>query len=86
MNTNAITPIQVRSPCIKVCEMNPEVGLCRGCFRTQDERDWWVAYSNDQRREVLRRCEQRAEAFKNGEKVFAPCMGGVQSVKKSATS
>ena len=86
MNNKAISPIPVRSPCIKVCEMMPEVGLCRGCFRTQDERDWWVAYNDDQRREVLRRCDQRGEALKKGEKTFAPCMGVVLSSKKSATS
>lgn len=84
MSTNAITPVEVRSPCVNVCEMNPEIGLCRGCHRTQIERDWWVAYGDDQRREVLRRCAQRAEAVISGETVFAPCMGVVQSVRKTA--
>ena len=58
------TPTPVRSPCIKVCEMDDAVGLCKGCMRTQDERDWWVAYSDAQQREVLLRCVQRRVALR----------------------
>ena len=29
----------MRSPCVKVCEIDPATQLCRGCFRTQEERD-----------------------------------------------
>ena len=39
-----LTPTPVRSPCVKVCEMDEAVGLCKGCYRNQDEREWWVAY------------------------------------------
>ncbi|WP_310449386.1 DUF1289 domain-containing protein [Sulfuritalea sp.] len=56
---NFIAPPPVRSPCVEVCELDPEKGLCRGSYRTQDERDWWVAYSNVQQRDVQQRCEQR---------------------------
>ena len=66
----ALTPTPVRSPCVKVCEMDEAVGLCKGCFRTQDERDWWVAYTDAQQREVLRRCE------------LAPNMGPVEPKRK----
>ena len=45
---NATTPIAVRSPCVKVCQMDPVTQLCLGCCRTQEERDWWVAYSDAQ--------------------------------------
>jgi hypothetical protein len=27
----------VPSPCISLCEMAPDTGLCRGCLRTLDE-------------------------------------------------
>ncbi|MCO5098829.1 MAG: DUF1289 domain-containing protein [Rhodocyclaceae bacterium] len=70
------TPTAVRSPCVKVCEMDEAVGLCKGCFRTQDERDWWVAYTDDQQREVLRRCEQRRVAVSQGNGApLPPSMG-----------
>ena len=71
-----LTPTPVRSPCVKVCEMDEAIGLCKGCFRTQDERDWCVAYTDDQQREVLRRCEQRREAVcQEGGAPLPPSMG-----------
>ena len=78
----AFTPTPVRSPCVKVCEMDEAVGLCKGCCRTQDERDWWVAYTDEQQREVLRRCEQRREALHEGRGDLAPSMGPVEPKRK----
>ncbi|HET7200614.1 MAG TPA: DUF1289 domain-containing protein [Burkholderiales bacterium] len=43
----------VPSPCNNVCRMNPDTGLCEGCFRTLDEIAAWSALSGDQKREVL---------------------------------
>ena len=79
---NIRTPIPVRSPCVKVCELDPATGLCRGCCRTQDERDWWVAYSSEQQRDVLQRCEQRREVLASGQGELAPNMGIVESRRK----
>ena len=79
---SAFTPTPVRSPCVKVCELDPANGLCRGCLRTQDERDWWVAYSAEQQREVLNRCEQRREVLVTGNGELAPSMGIVESKRK----
>lgn len=81
--SSAATPMPVRSPCVKVCEMDPATQLCRGCCRTQEERDWWVAYSDGQQREVLRRCEQRREVLAGGAGEPAPSMGIVESRRKS---
>ena len=79
---NATTPIAVRSPCVKVCQMDPVTQLCLGCCRTQEERDWWVAYSDAQQREVLLRCEQRREALREGRGDLAPSMGPVEPKQK----
>lgn len=57
--------------------------LCRGCCRTQEERDWWVAYTDEQQREVLRRCEQRSAVLADGTGELAPSMGIVESRRKS---
>jgi predicted Fe-S protein YdhL (DUF1289 family) len=46
--TASATPTAVRAPCVKVCQMDPATQLCLGCCRTQEERDWWVAYSDQQ--------------------------------------
>ena len=62
--------------------MDEAVGLCKGCCRTQDERDWWVAYTDAQQREVLQRCEQRREALSQGRTDLAPSMGQVESKQK----
>ncbi|TGK11661.1 DUF1289 domain-containing protein [Leptospira fletcheri] len=42
----------VRSPCIKVCEMNPETGYCQGCFRTIEEIGMWTAYTEEERKRI----------------------------------
>ena len=80
---SALTPTPVRSPCVKVCEMDETTSLCKGCYRTQNERDWWIAYSEPQQREVLTRCEQRRDAVRDGSSDFAPCMGTVESRRRS---
>ncbi len=79
---SSATPMPVRSPCVKVCELDAATRLCRGCFRTQEERDWWVAYTDEQQREVLRRCSQRREILAAGEGERAPSMGIVESRRK----
>ncbi|HEY8353647.1 MAG TPA: DUF1289 domain-containing protein [Methylophilaceae bacterium] len=52
------------SPCIGVCTMNQESGLCEGCFRSIEEiREWWNM-SAEERSEVMQRLEKRqSEAF-----------------------
>ena len=76
------TPTPVRSPCVKVCEMDAASQLCRGCYRTQEERDWWIAYTDQQQKEVLRRCAQRREVLAAGAGELAPSMGIVEPRRK----
>ena len=40
----------VPSPCINVCQMAPETGLCIGCMRTIDEIIAWSSASDDYKR------------------------------------
>ncbi|WP_040508985.1 DUF1289 domain-containing protein [Leptospira wolffii] len=56
----------VRSPCIKICQMDPETGLCEGCFRTLDEIGRWTMYTEEQRKEIRIRIEARKISLKNG--------------------
>lgn len=81
--SSAVTPVPVRSPCVKVCQMDPITQLCLGCCRTQEERDWWVAYSDEQQRDVLQRCEQRRAVLATGQGEMAPSMGIVESRRKT---
>jgi predicted Fe-S protein YdhL (DUF1289 family) len=50
---------EVASPCINVCRMNPDTGLCDGCLRTLDEIAAWSAMSPDQKRAVIAQLPKR---------------------------
>ncbi len=49
---------QVASPCVNNCQLNHE-DVCQGCYRSIAEIVAWMELSNDQRRDVLRRCRER---------------------------
>jgi len=57
----------VPSPCIGVCQTDDK-GLCRGCFRTRDERQQWLNYDSDVKQKVIKRCIQRRKRKENGVK------------------
>jgi hypothetical protein len=62
MNPEDLTPVP--SPCINVCQMAPDTGLCIGCLRTIDEIVAWGSASDEYKRAVwaeIRRREQRIE-------------------------
>ena len=48
----------IPSPCIGVCEANNR-GYCKGCFRSRDERLYWLKLSEADKRHVVRLCQQR---------------------------
>ena len=43
----------MNSPCVKVCVMDPERDLCRGCYRTLDEIARWGTMSDAERQGVM---------------------------------
>lgn len=49
----------VRSPCVAVCCLDDD-DVCTGCQRTGDEIVRWGRMTDDERRQVLALCEQRA--------------------------
>ena len=51
--TSATRIEEVASPCINVCRMNPDTGLCEGCLRTLAEIAAWSAMSSEEKRAVL---------------------------------
>jgi predicted Fe-S protein YdhL (DUF1289 family) len=59
MNPEDQTPVP--SPCISLCKMSPDTGLCEGCLRTIDEIIAWSGADDDAKRGVwaaIRRREQ----------------------------
>ena len=52
-------PDDVPSPCISVCVMDADAGLCIGCFRTLDEIAAWSALDGAAKRAVLAASRER---------------------------
>lgn len=52
-------PGEVPSPCISVCQMDEQTGLCRGCYRTLDEIADWGRLTDDERLKAWMRIEAR---------------------------
>jgi predicted Fe-S protein YdhL (DUF1289 family) len=51
--------MSVPSPCIDVCRMDPNSGLCEGCLRTLDEIAGWAAVTGDAKHLILAAIAQR---------------------------
>ena len=49
----------MKSPCVKVCQMDPQRGLCMGCGRTLDEIARWAEMSDAERERVLAELPKR---------------------------
>jgi predicted Fe-S protein YdhL (DUF1289 family) len=72
-----------RSPCISVCRIDPEDGLCIGCQRTIDEIAGWGTMSPEQRMEVWRLIAERRAAASVAS-ADAPPVGPKSTVRSSA--
>lgn len=51
----------VPSPCIGVCESGPR-GYCKGCYRSRDERLYWLKVDDATRRKIISACQRRKQA------------------------
>ncbi len=49
---------RVKSPCVAVCALD-EDDICLGCYRTADEITDWFMASDDDKRAIVRRSEER---------------------------
>jgi hypothetical protein len=49
----------VPSPCLSVCQLDEETGLCQGCLRTADEIRDWIILDDDGRQAILSRLAAR---------------------------
>jgi len=52
-------PIEVPSPCVTLCRIDPASGLCEGCARTLDEITDWLILEPDERLTVWDRVSLR---------------------------
>jgi uncharacterized protein len=53
----------VPSPCINVCRMNPQTGLCEGCFRTIDEIAQWSSATDETKCAIWTEIRRRQESM-----------------------
>ncbi|TAH51826.1 MAG: DUF1289 domain-containing protein [Betaproteobacteria bacterium] len=53
--------MSVPSPCINICRMSAETGLCEGCQRTIDEIARWSRSTDAEKRAILDIVAQRRE-------------------------
>lgn len=56
----------MESPCIKVCIINQDTGLCEGCFRTLREIAQWSALSDDERARIMTTLPDRRARHTDG--------------------
>ena len=49
----------MNSPCIKVCQMDPQHGLCLGCARTLDEIARWGGMTDVEREQIMAQLPRR---------------------------
>ena len=52
----------MKSPCINVCQMDPQRGLCLGCARTLDEIARWGSMAESERDRVMSELAQRKKS------------------------
>lgn len=46
-------PAPIKTPCIKVCVVDGESGLCLGCYRRLNEVAGWARLSEDERERIM---------------------------------
>ena len=49
----------METPCVNICLLDEETGLCTGCGRTIQEIAGWASMSESERREVMAKLPAR---------------------------
>ncbi|MEL7109676.1 MAG: DUF1289 domain-containing protein [Pseudomonadota bacterium] len=55
---------EIESPCIKVCAVDGETGLCLGCGRSLKEIGGWMQYDDAGRRTVMDALPERLQRLR----------------------
>jgi predicted Fe-S protein YdhL (DUF1289 family) len=50
---------QVINPCIQICTIDPDSGLCMGCSRTEEEITNWFLMTREERIELVKQLPKR---------------------------
>ena len=57
--TNLSKTSNVVSPCVSICEIDPNDGICRGCFRSLGEIAAWQSMSQEAQMLLLEKLRDR---------------------------
>lgn len=49
----------LESPCINICQLDDDTGICEGCGRTGDEIAGWITYSRTERHAIMATLKDR---------------------------
>lgn len=55
---------EVESPCVKICVVHPQAGICTGCLRSIDEITRWTKMDPEERREIIAALPDRASLLR----------------------
>ncbi len=56
---NAPYRLDIETPCVKICVVDPGTGYCIGCGRTRGEIAGWLALDDQERRDIMDRLDER---------------------------
>ena len=59
MSDPARPPAPIKTPCIKVCVVDGESGLCLGCLRGLPEIAGWARYTDQERAAIMAELPRR---------------------------
>ena len=57
---------EIQSPCINICKLDDQTGLCEGCKRTMDEIENWPFYRYSEKLLVLEKIDIRKISILKG--------------------
>ncbi len=66
LGLSRIQTIMINTPCVRNCCLD-EKDICLGCNRTLEEIIGWSAMDDEQKKQVLSFCQDRAKARKSGQ-------------------
>ena len=54
----------IKSPCVNICEIDSNSGLCAGCNRTEQEITNWIYCNNKEREKIVENANNRSVSKK----------------------
>ena len=49
----------IESPCINICELDPNTDLCLSCKSNKEENDKWIYYNNKEKVKIIKKAQKR---------------------------